>query len=143
MHKWKLLKMQPEPEHPKLRHYNTRRWAHALKLSMIASIDRSSDLVLDVVDFNRALSWMLDAESRMALIFQVGSVAPDSRVMDEIMFFIKQRKGAVSEHLIVSFAAQRVPAYTIDSILRAMISSQMIRAVGHDEKSGLRKFIVP
>jgi hypothetical protein len=143
MHKWKLLKMQPEPEHPKLRHYNTRRWAHALKLAMIASVDRSSDLVLDVIDFNRAISWMLDAESRMALIFQVGSVAPDSRVMDEIIFFIKQHKGAVSEHLIVNFARQRVPAYTIDSILKTMQSSQLIRAIGHDEKSGLRKFIVP
>lgn len=142
MHNWKLLKMQPEPGHPKLRHYNTRRWAHALKLSMVANVDRCGDLLLDVQDFNRAMTWLLDAESRMPLIFQVGSVAPDARVMDEVCFFIKQHKGAVAEHLIVRFISERVPAYTINNVMNALQNSRMIKSIDVDPKTGLRKFIV-
>ena len=47
------MKMTPEPTHPKLRHYNTRRFAHLLKLSMIACVDRTDVLKLDVEDFNK------------------------------------------------------------------------------------------
>ena len=43
---------------PKLKHYCARRLLHVLKLSMVASIDRSSSLVLDRQDFERAKGWL-------------------------------------------------------------------------------------
>ena len=70
MHNWKLLGQPPIPDHPKLIHYNTRRWAHLLKLTMVACVDRSNDLRLEVEDFNRAMLWLLQAEKQMPLIFQ-------------------------------------------------------------------------
>ena len=36
---WQKSGRQPQPEHQRLEHYNTRRMRHALKLSMVAAID--------------------------------------------------------------------------------------------------------
>jgi hypothetical protein len=142
MHQWKLLGLIPVPQHPKLIHYNTRRWAHLLKLTMVASVDRSNDLVLEVQDFNRAMGWLVQAETYMELIFEVGSVAPDSRIMDEVVHFIKSHKGPVSEHLVINFMRERTSSMTISPMLRAMEGSRMIVA-RHVDKNGMRQFTVP
>jgi energy-coupling factor transporter ATP-binding protein EcfA2 len=142
MHHWKLLKLTPVPDHPKLVHYNTRRWAHLLKLTMVASVDRTNDLMLEVQDFNRAMGWLLEAEAVMGSVFQVGSIAPDSRVMDEVVHFIKQHPGAVSEHLIVNFMRERTSSVVIGPMLKTMETSRMIVAKSVDSR-GMRQFIVP
>ena len=139
MQDWKLLGQVPVPAHPKLKHYNTRRFAHMLKLSMIASVDRSNELKLDIPDFNRAMGWLLEAEALMPLIFEVGQVAPDSRVMDEAVHFIKQFAGAVPEYKIINFLRSKVSSNLVGPILNTMIASRMIVARDIDEK-GLRKF---
>lgn len=141
MHNWKLLGLVPTPDHPKLVHYCTRRWAHLLKLTMIASVDRSDSLMLDVQDFNRAMGWLLEAERYMPLVFQVGSVAPDSRVIDEVVHFIKQHKGAVPEHMIINFLRERVSSMVVKSIMDTMVGSKTIVCRDVD-KQGLRKFTV-
>jgi hypothetical protein len=140
MHDWKILKLTPIPDHPKLTHYNTRRWAHLLKLTMISCVDRSNELVLEVQDFNRAMGWLLEAENLMHLIFQVGSVAPDSRVMDEVVHFVKRHNGPVSEYLVVNFMSQRTSSMTIRPMLETMIASRMIIPVKID-RNGMRMFI--
>jgi hypothetical protein len=142
MQNWKLVGLAPTPDHPKLVHYATRRWAHLLKLTMVASVDRADTLVLDVADFNRAMGWLLEAESYMPLIFQTGSISPDSRVMDEVVHFIKHHKGAVPEHTIVNFLRGRVPSNSILPIMNAMKASKLI--VCHDiDSKGVGKFTVP
>jgi hypothetical protein len=142
MHNWKLVGLTPTPDHPKLVHYATRRWAHLLKLTMIASVDRSDSLVLDVADFNRAMGWLLEAERYMPLIFQVGSVAPDSRVIDEVVHFIKQHKGAVPEHQVINFLRERVGSQLIKPIMDTMVGSKAIICRDVD-KTGQRKFTTP
>ena len=143
MQNWKILKMDPEPKHPKLRHYCTRRWAHVLKLSMIASVDRSNDLCLEVEDFNTAVNWLFEAEAQMPMVFQTGAITQDSRVMDEIAYFIKTQKGAVGEHLVVNFAKDRLPIYAVRDVIDVMENSKMIKSIGFDAKTQMRKFIVP
>jgi len=139
MNNWKLLGCAPTPDHPKLVHYATRRWAHLLKLAMIASVDRTDSLVLDVADFNRAMGWLLEAERYMPLIFQQGSISPDSRVMDEVVHFIKHHKGSVPEHMIVNFLRGRVPSNSIKPIMDAMKASKMI--ICHDiDNKGVGRF---
>ena len=143
MQNWKILKMDPEPKHPKLRHYCTRRWAHVLKLSMIASVDRSNDLCLEVEDFNTAVNWLFEAEAQMPMVFQTGAITQDSRVMDEIAYFIKTQKGAVGEHLVVNFAKDRLPIYAVRDVIDVMENSKMIKSIGFDPKTQMRKFIIP
>jgi hypothetical protein len=108
---------------------------------MIASIDRTDSLVLDVTDFNRAMGWLLEAERYMPLVFQVGSIAPDSRVIDEVVHFIKQHKGAVPEHQIINFLRERVGSQLIKPIMDTMMGSKSIVCRDVD-KTGQRKFTV-
>ena len=142
MHNWKMLKQVPIPDHPKLVHYNTRRWAHLLKLTMIASVDRSNDLVLEVDDFNRAMGWLLEVESKMHYIFQVGSIAPDSRVMDEVVHFVRNRNGPVDEHLVINFIRERSSSMSVRPILETMVSSRML-VTAHVDNRGMRQFTAP
>jgi len=130
------------PSHPKLQHYGTRRWAHLLKLCMVSSIDRDGKLVLDVVDFNRAMTWLVEAENHMPQIFQVGTSSSDSRVMDEVKYFVQQHNNGISEHYVVNFARTKVQSYAIRPLLETMQSSRQIVVKGVDKK-GLRIFIVP
>src|SRR5437868_5404337 len=62
---WRALGEPPVPTHPKLLHYCTRRRMHLYKLSMVSAIDRSDVLLLTVDDFNRAMTWLTDAENTM------------------------------------------------------------------------------
>jgi hypothetical protein len=139
---WKQLGLDPVPDHPKLKHYCTRRFAHLLKLSMIASIDRTNEMVLDVQDFNKAFGWLIEAEANMPLIFEVGSVSPDSRVMDEVAHWVGKHRKGVSEHLVVNYIRERVPGYSVDAIMKTLIAARLIKAVGVD-KVGLRIFTTP
>ena len=139
MHDWKILNLAPAPTHPKLAHYNTRRWAHLLKIAMVASIDRSNELVLDVRDFNKAMNWLIEAEAYMPMIFEVGAVAPDSRVMDEVVHYVKQFPGAVPEHMIVNFLRSKVSSNTIKYVFEAMIASKIIICRDVDAR-GSRRF---
>jgi hypothetical protein len=109
---------------------------------MIASVDRTNDLILEVEDFNRAMGWLLQAENLMHFIFQTGSVAPDSRIMDEVVHFVKRHKGPVDEHLIVNFMRERTSSMTVKSMLETMVSSRMI-ICNHVNRQGLRQFTAP
>ena len=139
MHQWKLLGFIPSPQHPKLQSYCARRFSHLIKLSMVACVDRGNELVLRVEDFNRAMGWLLEAEATMPEIFRVGLTSSDAKVMEEIAHFVR-RRGETSEHLIVGFARERVPAYAVKSVIDVMVNSGMIVSIGQDLKTGLRIF---
>jgi hypothetical protein len=140
MHNWKLLGLTPAPDHPRLKHYSTRRWAHLLKLCMISSVDRKDELLLDVNDFNRAMNWLLEAELLMPYIFQVGSVTPDSRIMDDIAHYVKQ-KGVIPEHLLINFARQRLHPNAIKNVIEMLMAAKQI--VAEPDNKGRRKFKAP
>ena len=140
--KWRTLGQVPVPEHPKLRHYCTRRFAHMLKLCMVSCVDRDGKMVLDVVDFNRAMNWLVEAELAMPSIFQTGTVSADSRVMDEIAYFVKKHRDGVGEHKVINFARTKVQAHVIRSLLENMQASRMIVCKAVD-RQGLRVFTVP
>lgn len=141
---WRKLGDPPVPNHPKLTHYCTRRRAHLLKLSMVASADSGDRLTLTKVDFNKAMGWLLEAEQFMPDIFRAGATGYDSRAMDEIFHFIMindtKHKG-ISEHRIVNFARDLVPAHSVMQVLGIMEKSGMIKAVAIDARTGLRLFV--
>lgn len=140
MHNWKLLEYKPRPEHPKLTHYNSRRFAHLIKLSMIACVDRGNTLFIEKEDFNRAFGWLIEAEANMPAIFDAGVGGLDAKAMDEIAHFIgKMGEEGMSEHLIVRYARDRVPANTVLNLIDIMERSGMIHAFAHD-KYGVKKY---
>ena len=117
---WRDGNEQPKPSHPKLTHYNTRRRTHVYKLAMVSSVDRGQGLRLTVEDFQRALSWLTEAEFVMPNIFEEGLTSIDSRAMEEILDFIRRAKAPVPHHRLVHETARRVPAYAVLKLIDLM-----------------------
>ena len=138
MHNWKLVGYDPVPDHPKLEHYNSRRFAHLLKLSMVSAVDRGNQLQLTVEDFNRSMGWLLEAEAFMPEIFKGGGGA-DSKAMDEIRHFVSRFPQGAVEHQVVNFARERVPAHSVLRVLEIMLRSGQLIEAGLT-RTGLRIF---
>lgn len=138
---WRNQGEAPAPNHPKLIHYNTRRRVHFYKLSMIAAIDRSNVLTLTREDFNRAMNWLVEAETFMSDIFKAGATGTDSQAMDEIYHFVligdMLGKG-VLEQKVINFARERVPAHSVIRVLEIMRQSGQIEATAVDRRTGQR-----
>lgn len=137
---WRNLGEPPVPSHPKLIHYATRRRVHLYKLSMVSAVDRSDVLILTKDDFNRAMSWLLEAEATMPDIFKAGAGNADGKAMDEIYHFVMINgvKGSVPERQINRFAKDFVPLTSIDRVIKAMESAGMIEATHIDRRTGQR-----
>ena len=120
---WRKVGQEPVPDHPKLLHYNTRRLAHLLKLSMVAAVDSGNQLLLTKEVFNRAIGWLLDAEQYMPEVFKAGGTGADSKAMDEIYHYVLAsdlKRLGVPEHRVVNFARERVPAHSVMRVLEIM-----------------------
>lgn len=139
IHKWRTGGCVPVPAHPKLVHYNSRRVAHLLKLSMVSCVDRGNILLLDQQDFSNGLAWLMEAECLMPEIFREGTIGADAKAMDDIANFIN---GGKPEHQIVNYARRLVPAHSVMRVLEIMERSGMIACTGTNPKTGLRSFKV-
>jgi len=139
---WRALGEPDTPTHPKLLHYNTRRRTHLYKLSMISAIDRSNSLILTRDDFNRALGWMLEAETTMPEIFKAGATNADGQAMEEMLYFIKinDRGHGVSEQKLTRFASDRIPIHSVFRAIDLMERSGQIYVLGTDKITKLRYF---
>lgn len=128
----------PKPTHPRLQHYNSRRKEHLYRLSMISALDHGDVPLLTKSDFNRAMSWLIEAELNMPQIFQVQSEASDSAVMDDALHALKT-VGTMEEGRLVRFIRQRVPSYAVLRVLEVMELSGMIKVVNKN-RFGVRTF---
>lgn len=127
---WYLGGCKPEPDHPKLTNYLTRRAAHVLKLSMVASISESNNLVIDLPHFLRAKEWLEEAEAHIPDIFKGMGGSADSKVMDEcwhlcMTYQVREQK-LLSEASVIKFLQSRVPSYAVEKVLELMVKSHML-----------------
>jgi hypothetical protein len=134
MNGWNKAGRPPKPSHPKLVNYNTRRFAHMMKLGMVACVDRKDELRMEGEDFDRALQWLTQIEKIMPYIFAEQS-NDDSRVMDEIIHFCEKEQ---SETRVIRFASERLPSHSVMRVIELMVASGMIQIAG--TKMGLRIF---
>jgi len=130
---WQKTGQMPKPTHPKLEHYCTRRMRHVIKLCMIASADRSDDMIIQVEDFQEALGWLHEAEVQMPNIFLEIVGKSDSQVLNELYHFVKglwefpTTKGqAIRRGQIVNFLRSKVPAMQIDKIIDIAVEAELI-----------------
>ena len=128
---WRALdeNIPAKPTHPRLQHYNSRRKEHLYRLSMVSAIDRGNALLLTKEDFNRAMSWLIEAEANMPKIFQNTSDTGDSVVMDEAVHMIETHGGTIEEGQLVRFIRQRVPSHSVRTVLEVMEKSNLITEV--------------
>lgn len=139
---WSREGLPPVPEHNKLTHYNSRRLAHCIKLCMIASISRSNEKIITLEDYQSALGWLMDAETRVVDIFHNMGVAGDSAAIDDAWDFIfrmhsKNGKKPVPEHQLVNFLRSKVPSHNIMKVIEIMTRSGIIK---NDMSSGVNAY---
>lgn len=127
---WYMADCPPQPDHPKLEHYLPRRHIHLLKLTMVMSAARASDYVIRVIDYQRAMDMLLEAELTMPDVFKAMRYNSDANVYDETYAFVynafmKENEG-IPEHRIIYFIGQRAPAHSITKVLEAMVQGGML-----------------
>jgi hypothetical protein len=122
---------KPVPVHAKLKHYNTRRVAHLIKLSMIAAVARRSDMTVLLEDFVQAAEWLFEAEDLLPEIFSVAGVNVESRAMDDLIYMIEKsfakNQRPVSEYFLVNFLKDRVPSYAVMKVIEIMVKSHKVK----------------
>lgn len=130
---WHMGGREPIPDHPKLQHYLTRRTSHLLKLSQVACVSDSNNLVITVEHIQQAMDWLFDLEAHIPEIFKAMSNGGEAKVMDEawhmlFQFKARYKKGA-PRSLLIKFISQRVPSHAVERIIDLMEKADMIRAV--------------
>jgi hypothetical protein len=134
--KWADNGCLPVPEHGRLTHYNTRRLTQVLKLSLIASVARNNDMLVEPQDFDTGLAWLLEAESHMPDIFRHMTTTPESRSMEDARFYMKQMMekvhGPVPEHFLLAFLKDRIPSQHLTKVIEVMVKSRMLKSLYKD-----------
>lgn len=127
---WVMQGGPPEPNHPKLIHYSTRRGAHLLKLCMIASISQSDTLIVTLDHYAEALDWLLEMEAAMEDIFKSMKTGGDMRIIEEAYHYawttyMKEKK-PIMEHRLAHFVAERAPSHNVGRILEVMEKARIL-----------------
>jgi DNA polymerase III delta prime subunit len=129
---WDKGGRSPLPEHPKLYHYNTRRLAHALKLSMISALAREDTLQITRDDFLQGLDWLVEIETYMPEIFKAMNTGGDSRVMEEVWYHVsliyqKEGNNPIAESRILAHLAERLPATNVARVMDVMVKTGVFK----------------
>lgn len=120
---WHLTGGPPAPSHSKLAHYNRRRTTlHMPKLALVSAISRTGKRVIELVDVERAIHWLLEAETLMPDIFRSMLGKSDTAVIEEMHYFLTQlwtRGGRVPVHerMLIGFLSQRTTSDKITKVL--------------------------
>ena len=129
---WRKAGMPPVPNHPRLLHYNSRRFVHLFKLCIVACVDRGQKMIITKEDFEKALGWLIEAEYFMPHLFKAGAGNADAKAMQEILHYVKAQ-GQINEDAIIKFAIDYVPVMSVGRILQTMVASRMIKAIGNSK----------
>lgn len=132
---WNRHGCPPAPTHNKLLHYNGRRALHTIKLAMISSASRSSDMRVTIDDFERARDWLLQAETTMPDIFRAMGQRSDNQVISDMHFYLYRKWSSVAlegrKPLVTAdiyqFLESRVPSDKIKTLIEVATISGYIR----------------
>jgi hypothetical protein len=129
--RWADLDCKPVPTHSKLQTYNGRRLINCIKLCMLSAVSRNSDLLIEQQDFERAQSWLLQAEFLMPDIFRDMMGKSDSDVLQELHFTLWQKwikdRTPIHESFIYHYLHNKIPSEKIGRVIDVGERSNMLR----------------
>jgi len=102
--------------------YCGRRHVHLLKMSMILSASRNSDMKITGGDFDRAVKILVKTELKMPLVFSGVGTNPHAAVQTRIMRYIANNKEVDFYEIIRSFRMDAEPI-VIEKILMSLDKS--------------------
>lgn len=128
------------PNHTRLVHYNRSRTMFVIKLSIVAALASRCEMEILECDVQRALGWLLDAESHMPDIFREMRGRSDYEVMIETHRYAlacqaKDRGHHISGGTLIKFLSERVPGEKVERLFALMERSDMLaRVAGTTDK---------
>lgn len=130
LQKWANDGCPPAPMHSRLTHYNSRRFLHIIRMSMISAVsqDRFSNVTL--FDVERAMEWLLSTEEKLPEIFKEMVHKSDHSTMQELHLhlwgqYVVDRK-PIDESEVYAFLAGRMPAYAHEGVIATMVKAKML-----------------
>jgi hypothetical protein len=124
---WYDAEMPPKPEHIRLQHYSARRLLHICKLSMIFALDRNSELIVELEDYQRALDLLLETEQAMPEVFKAMGSSDDRRVLDDLVLYVMREQARtnvpVPESRVVNFLAAQIPTHRIKTFMEVSLAT--------------------
>jgi hypothetical protein len=124
---WHMAGGPPTPEHPKLVNYNTRRTAHLLKLATVLRASKDDRLIIEREDFEDALAYITDLEEAIPDIFKGMTGGGDSKAIQDVWYLVLQvwakKKEPIPEGRLYAWLSQRVPTYSIQRVIEAMVKA--------------------
>jgi len=135
INKWHQADMPPKPDYGRLVHYVGRRLAHVMKLSMISAVSYHQKLTVHLADFERAKTWLLDAELTMPDVFKAMRQKSDEQLLQDMHQFVyskwasvvRDNRKPVKEELIWEFFKERTTSERIQKLIETALRSGLIR----------------
>ena len=132
---WHTTGQPPRPEHPRLLHYNTRRTQHVLKLSIIASVAESDNLIIERRHIRRAQRWLFEAEKLMPAMFKSMTSNTATQIVEETWYFVTtehaRTQKPVPEADIIRFMSAHVDeAWKVDPLFKNLERAKIIQKSG-------------
>lgn len=142
---WWMRGMNPVPNHPRLRTYNTRRHVHLAKLSLIYTASScSGSKYIETPAMLQAIDTLLSTETGTVEGLQRLTADNGGLQIDAIHFVhsqMEKRNGAgIAEQELRAFLVDRVPAYRVKSEVEELLLSGMLTSPGGPQ--GYRTFKV-
>jgi hypothetical protein len=107
--------------------YNERRPLHLRKISMAISASRSDDMLLDVGDFDRALSILVETEKLMRFTFSGRGRAPLSVVLEKIVRLLTAR-GQLRASEILKLYYRDITHTDLEEMIRTLKGAKICTA---------------
>lgn len=131
-HQLQVEKFAPQPEHPKLQHYCTRRPAHILKLMMILCAAEGGGLKILPSHLQAALDLLHETEKVMPQIFQEMVTKGYADANDEAWSYAMRSwlaggRKPIPESKMISFLIGKVPNAHIKPTLETMVQAGQLR----------------
>lgn len=123
--------------------YNSRRDLHFFKLAMAFSLARTSELVVNVEDVQKAISLLLRTEDRMKHIFTEMSNTGAMVAIQDVLDMIRQEAADgrnVHESTLVNILMQRFQPTQVHAMIENLVQSGLLAEKGKISGKGFREF---
>jgi len=110
--------------------YFERRPTHVMKLSCIASASRSSSMIVDVCDFDRAYTMLQHIEKKMPYTFSGVGKFVHSEMMERVMAYIAIQKEMEESELLWQFRSD-LSKFDLTKIVESLEMMGQVHVVHH------------
>ncbi len=128
---WDFIGGPPRPNHSRLAAYNKNRSIFAEKLSIVSAVSRTAAKRIELIDVNRAIESLCDAELTMPDIFRAMAGKSDGAMMEELWRWVgrtfQQMPEGLPESLIFKWLRVRMPSDKIDRAFALAEAADYIR----------------